>query len=166
MKKEFNLFEIMDETNKNKKLLKSLNRIRYKFYEDNFILKLEAQQKDEHFEVSDKLNQIYLLDNPSKIHEQLSQWINNGSNIRNITDEDWLIQYVDTNVKPGEFIIQYYQVNWSVYERYKAGELKLDDKIPIVGYNEEYYVADLLFFINTLIANIDYFQDYLLSLYN
>lgn len=166
MQKEFNLFEIMEETNKNKKLLKSLNRKRYEFYEDNFILKLEAQQKDENFDVSEKLNRVYLLDNPSKIHEQLSDWIKHDCNIRNITEEEWLIQYVDNNVKPGEFIIQYYQINWSVYEKYKNGELKLDDKLPLIGYDEEYYVADLLFFVNTIIGNIDYFKDYLLSLYN
>lgn len=164
--KEFDLFEIMEETRKNKKLLRELNKLRYDFYQDNFILKLEQQKKDEAFDVSEKLFKDYILDNPSKIHKQLAIWEKHNGNINEITEDAWLRKFVYSNVTDSEFVINYYQINWPVYNDYKNGLVQLDDKRTIEGDDEEIMVVDLLFFVNTVIASKIFFKEYLLSLYN
>ena len=166
MNKEFDLFEIMEETRKNRRLLKELNQIRYDFYQDNYILKLEQQKKDEAFDVSDILFKDYVVDNPSKIHKQLALWEKYDGNINEITEDAWLRKFVYANVSDNEFVINYYQINWPVYNDYKNGLIKLDDKKVLEGDDEEIMVVDLLFFLNTIIANKVFFKEYLLSLYN
>lgn len=166
MNKEFDLFEIMEETRKNRRLLKELNQIRYDFYQDNYILKLEQQKKDEAFDVSDVLFKDYVVDNPSKIHKQLALWEKYDGNINEITEDAWLRKFVYANVSDNEFVINYYQINWPVYNDYKNGLIKLDDKKVLEGDDEEIMVVDLLFFLNTIIANKVFFKEYLLSLYN
>lgn len=166
MNKEFDLFEIMEETRKNRRLLKELNQIRYDFYQDNYILKLEQQKKDEAFDVSDVLFKDYVADNPAKIHKQLALWEKYDGNINEITEDAWLRKFVYANVSDNEFVINYYQINWPVYNDYKNGLIKLDDKKVLEGDDEEIMVVDLLFFLNTIIANKVFFKEYLLSLYN
>jgi len=166
MNKEFDLFEIMEETRKNRRLLKQLNQIRYDFYQDNYIFKLEQQKKDEAFDVSDVLFKDYVIDNPSKIHKQLALWEKYDGNINEITEDAWLRKFVYANVSDNEFVINYYQINWPVYNDYKNGLIKLDDKKTLEGDDEEIMVVDLLFFLNTIIANKVFFKEYLLSLYN
>lgn len=166
MNKEFDLFEIMEETRKNRRLLKELNQIRYDFYQDNYILKLEQQKKDEAFDVSDVLFKDYVVDNPAKIHKQLALWEKYDGNINEITEDAWLRKFVYANVSDNEFVINYYQINWPVYNDYKNGLIKLDDKKVLEGDDEEIMVVDLLFFLNTIIANKVFFKEYLLSLYN
>ncbi len=166
MNKEFDLFEIIEETRKNRRLLKELNQIRYDFYQDNYILKLEQQKKDEAFDVSDVLFKDYVVDNPAKIHKQLALWEKYDGNINEITEDAWLRKFVYANVSDNEFVINYYQINWPVYNDYKNGLIKLDDKKVLEGDDEEIMVVDLLFFLNTIIANKVFFKEYLLSLYN
>ena len=166
MNKEFDLFEIMEETRKNRRLLKELNQIRYDFYQDNYILKLEQQKKDEAFDVSDVLFKDYVVDNAAKIHKQLALWEKYDGNINEITEDAWLRKFVYANVSDNEFVINYYQINWPVYNDYKNGLIKLDDKKVLEGDDEEIMVVDLLFFLNTIIANKVFFKEYLLSLDN
>ncbi len=168
MDKEFDLFEIIEETRNNRKLLKQLNQKRYDFYQENYILILEHQKKDDSFDVNDVLEKDYILDNPAKVHKQLALWEKHNGNINKITEDAWLRKFVYANVSKNKFIINYYQINWPVYNDYKNGLLKLDDK-KIIGEGEEaeeMMVVDLLFFLNTIIVNKVLYKEYLLSLYN